>query len=330
MRNQAIAVAISVAGLIAVAISTPALAQNGSSAKKPPVKNAVKGQAQVAGLYAQFGTTYTLKNNFNFTLLSARYTLEPHDCYEGIMANTEQKVVVLDIAIKNTAKDDNGFNGEGFMTLVDDKGQLYEFSNSTLALKSMGPKFPNTNLKPGQGLGQPGLKDPLEMARAIPGNARIVKVIINVGRLGKDEQVMRYNIAGATKEEAGAPGDPRNVIAPLPDNVRDPADKSGAVALAEGKGKMGEYEPSGFYYLRLDAVAFTTDKFKEEEAPAGKRYVAATVTVKYLMHDANQSTIQDVKGGDFPLHSIKDFGRRAIQTVGLPQGKPRRRARSSL
>jgi hypothetical protein len=281
----------------------------------------VKGQGQVSGVYAQFGTTYTLKNNFNFTLLSARYTLDPLDCDCGIGAKTDEKVLVVDIALKNAAQGDNFFNNEGFMTLVDEKGQLYGVSPGALALKSLGKTSPNTNLKPGQGLGQTILKDPLEFGFVIPANARIVKIMVNVGRLGRDEQVMRYIIAGATKDEAGAPGHPLNIIAPLPDNVRDLADVSGAVALAVGKGKVGEYEPSGYYDLRLDNIAVSTDKLKGEDAPAGKKYVVATVTAKYLMEDGNAGTMFAVLGGDYPQYSMKDTDGELYKPVDYRKAK---------
>src|SRR5207253_752830 len=106
-------------------------------------------------------------------------------------------------------------------------------------------------LRPGQGLGQPELKDPLRVAFSIPMKARITKIMVNKARLGKNEEVLRYYVAGATKEEAGEPGDPKNVIAALPEGVKDPADKSGAVPLEEGKGSMGAYLTSGSFGLKL-------------------------------------------------------------------------------
>jgi hypothetical protein len=114
-----------------------------------------------------------------------------------------------------------------------------------------------TTHRPGQGIGQPELKDPVHIIFRIAGNARIVKIIVNIGRkfVRPDEQVVRYFIAGATKAEAGADGDPKNVIAPLSANVADPADKSGAIALDEGKGALGQELPSDLFRLKLNSAA---------------------------------------------------------------------------
>ena len=115
---------------------------------------------------------------------------------------------------------------------------------------------------------------------------------------------MRYYVAGATKEEAGEVGNPLNIIAPLPDNVRDTTDKSGAVALSEGIGKTGEYEPSRNFALKLEDVSVSTEKFKGQSAPTGKKFVVATLTAKLLIGDYGE--IGNVTGGDYPIHSITD------------------------
>jgi len=312
MRLPIVMAVVALAGVISSATSAGVQAQT--------APNTTKGQGQVSGLYASFGTTYTLKNNFNFSILKARYTLEPFATSEPISAKTEEKLIVIDLAIKNVAKDDNGFNPEGFMTLVDDKGQEYGTRSGAIALISKGRTQPNFNLKPGQGLGQAALHDPLQIAFVVPGKARIVKIMVNQGRLIKPtEQVLRYNIAGATKEEAGAAGDPLNIIAALPDNVRDPSDKSGAVALAVGIGKIGEYEPSGAYAIRLDSFAVSTDKFNNEAAPDGKKYVVATLTAKYL--DSQDGNVGYVEGGDFPLHSVTDSDGERYKPIGYRKAK---------
>src|SRR5579872_265504 len=299
VRVRTHSLAVVLLAVLAGANLGPALAQ-----KKPKTQPPTKGQAQLNGLNAQFGTIYTLQSKLNFEILNARYTLDPFPSYGHVSAQQDQKILVVGIAIKNAADTDNFLNEEGFMTAVDEKGQLYNFGSGALALASMGRKAPNTSLKPGQGLGQPALKDPLEMGVAIPIKARIVKLILNTGRLGSSDKVMRYYIAGATKEEAGEAGNPANVIAPLPPNVRDPADKSGAVGLAEGIGKIGEYGPSRDYGLRLESVAVSTDKFKGEDAPAGKKYVVATVTVKMLVDDTGD--MFSVEGANDSQYGITD------------------------
>ena len=51
-------------------------------------QNQVKGQGQLVGANGEFGVTYSLKTGFNFTLLSAKYSIEPFDCYGAVSAQT--------------------------------------------------------------------------------------------------------------------------------------------------------------------------------------------------------------------------------------------------
>jgi hypothetical protein len=273
-----------------------------AQATNPPTK----GQGQLVGGPAQFGVTYTLKGKLNFSVLAARYTLEPYSASEPLTAGTDEKLLVLDIAIKNANPNDASFNRDGFFTLVDSAGQQYPGGNP--ALESLGGKYPNFTLRPGQGLGQPALKDPLHMAWHIPATARIVKIMVNTGRLyvKPAEQVFRYYIAGATKAEAGADGNPKNIISPLTANVADPADKSGAVALPEGKGASGEWLPCGAFHLRLDSSASSTDAVTGDPPNDGTKYEVVTMTAKLVLKDRDDLTMGDVMGGDSPLYQLTD------------------------
>ncbi|HEX2999077.1 MAG TPA: hypothetical protein VHR86_02415 [Armatimonadota bacterium] len=266
--------------------------------------NETKGQDQLPGAIGQFVTVYSLQNGFNFAILSARYALEPFLGNVLIIAGTDEKLVVLDFAIKNNKKDDNWLNKEDLFTLVDEKGGLY--TNKAVGLSSKPNADPSLNLHPGQGLGQLEQHDALEAAFVVPARVRIVKIMVNQGRAGHpEEKVLRYYVAGATKAEAGQAGDPKNIITALPDAAKDPADKSGAVALDEGKGTLGVYMPSGAFAIRLDSLTYSTDTLLEGNAPEdGKQYAIAAVTVKSLTDEAK--TMFDVKGGDTPLYEITD------------------------
>jgi hypothetical protein len=276
----------------------------GTSAFGAPAKNEVKGQGQLEGFKCQFKTVYSLQHGFNFAILSGCYTIEPFISYDTPTAGTNEKLVVLDIAIKNAKPEDNWFPTDDLFTLVDDKGQLYPYKS--FALVSKGYDAPDLNLRPGQGLGQPEQKDPLRFAFVVPAKARIVKIMVNHGRVGKqNEKALRYYVAGATKAEAGEDGDPMNVIASLPEVVKDPSDHSGAVALDEGKGAPGVYLPSGCFYLRLDGFAYSTEPLLDGNPPEeGKRFAVATVTVKNI---ANKPvSMFEALGGDAPLYEISD------------------------
>ena len=270
---------------------------------KPSTPNQVKGQQQIAGANGQFGTVYSLKNGFNFAILSARYTLEPFIAYETVKAETEKKIFVFDFAVKNADPEDKFFSSDSLFTLVDDKGQLY--ASGALALQSKGKNEGSFTLRPGQGLGQPELKDPLQYAVLLPEKARIVKIMVNQGRKGRNEETLRYFIAGATQAEAGEKGDPKNVVAPLPTEARDPADSTGSTPLAEGKGTMGTYAPSGYFDLRLDSFSYSTDSLVDNAGPEeGNKFAVATVTVKSLVPIT--LSMFDVSGGDDPLYQITD------------------------
>lgn len=278
------------------------LAPSTSSAqKKPtiPTKPGTKGQGQMVGGDGQFGTVYSLKNGFNFAILSARYTVEAFSAYSPVTPTTDQKLLVLDFAIKNAKPADNFLDDGGLFTLVDSKGQLY--TSFSVALKSLGSKPYNGTLRPGQGLGQGELKDPFQAAFAVPGNARIVKIMVNQGRLNTADTVLRYYVAGATREEAGAAGDPKNVVAGLPENVRDPSGKDGAIALDEGKGTQGVDLPSGTFRLRIEGLAYSTDA-DLGELPEGKRFAVLTVVAKQVTDKDN--SFFELSGGDTPIYQV--------------------------
>lgn len=281
--------------------------------KKPPVKNQTKGQGQMVGANGQFGVIYSLSSHLNFAILSAKYTLEPFISYSQKKATAESKIFVLDIAVKNVQPTDN-YLGEPGITLVDSAGQLY--NDGEFSLKSLNGKEASFNLRPGQGLGQASLNDPLQIGFVIPNKARIVKIMLNKGRLGKNEEVFRYFVAGAMKEEAGELGDPKNIITSFPESAKDESDKSGAIPLAEGKGVLGEYAPSGAYHLRLDKFEYSTDKVGTGDLEEGKKYAVATVTAKYAQRA--EGSMFDVSGGDTPLHEAVDAdGERAKPSAFL-------------
>ncbi len=303
LRLLAIPLATGIAALPAAA-QKPRPKATHATAQKPKSSAAGQtvGHGQLAGGNGRFGTVYSLKSGFNFEILDARYTLEPYKAYETLIAGTDEKLLVADIAIKNASKGDNFFNTDSMFTLVDSKNQIYQ--GGSLGLQSAGSKGPETTLRPGQGLGQPDLKDPLTVAWKLPAKARIVKIMVNQTRVGTSEEVFRYYIAGATKAEAGAEGDPKNVIAPLPDNVRDPSDSSGAVALDEGKATVGTYVPSGYFAVKLNGFSYSTDPLNGNPPDEGKKYAIMNLTVQSLTD--KEVGMFDAQGGDSPLYELTD------------------------
>lgn len=259
-------------------------------------QNDVKGQAQLKGISGVFGTVYSLQNGFNLAVLKARYTVDPFNAYLGVNAQVDQKILVIDFSLKNARPEDNFFDSSSIFSVVDTKGQVYqEFG---IALESKGATEGSFNLRPGQGLGQPELKDALRVAFPIPGNVKIDKIMLNQGRLNTDEKVIRFPIVVENAKK-----DDRNVIAPLPDNVRA-ADPSGAITLPSGKLEKGAFVSSGPFALRIDEMTTSADPLEGNPPAEGNVFFVLKMTGKLLAgQDDNMFTIT---GGDDPLHSIED------------------------
>lgn len=280
-----------------------------------PAQNDVKGQKQLTGGLGQFGTTYTLKNGWNFTILSAKYTLDPFNSYGPVMADSDSKLVVIDFAIKNATPSDAFISIDGLFTLVDDKEQLYP--GGSMTLESQGNKESSFNLRPGQGIGQPALKDPLRVAFMIPSKAHIAKIMINQGRLNTNEEVFRYLLTAPPKT---ADSKEKTFLAPLPEPARDPADPFGCVALDVCKATMGAYVPSGPFFLRCDSLTSTSDPIFGGNPPDdGKKYWVATMSVKAGLQQ--ERGMFDVEGGDGPLYEIKDSDGETYKPLGFRKPK---------
>jgi hypothetical protein len=322
---QSMSKKLAVAAALGLVWALPVLGAPAKPAAKPapkpapkPADNTIKGQNQLAGANGQFGAVYSLKGDFNVSILGASYSIEPFVAYAGLQAGTDSKLFLVDLAIKNVSAMDNFFGAESFITLVDSTGQLYR--DGSIGLRSQGIKDFDFTLRPGQGRGQVDTNDPLQMAFLIPEKARIVKIMINKGRIGKDEEVVRYYLAGATKAEAGEAGDPKNVVKPLPQAVRDPSDPTGNTPIAIGKAKMDEFVTSGAFALRLDDFAYT-DKpvLPDQEIEEGHRLAVATITARALT--PREIFFVDFIGGDTPLIEITDADGEKVRPLAIVRAK---------
>jgi hypothetical protein len=250
--------------------------------KTKPSSNYTKGQSQLAGGNGEFGVVYSLQDFWNEEILSAKYTLEGFNGSSNLWPTGTEKMFVLNIAIKNAKSSNQWYNARGRYTLVDQTGKQY--TSSAAGLASAGEATFEPTLNPGQGLGQLALNDPVRVAFEIDANSKITKIVLNEGRLGHNEKVLRYFLKGATAVEDGGDGDPRNVVAPLPADVQDPSDPSGATALAIGNGG----KPGSGTLLQSNFFDFSVDSFGD--APAGttaggglpgnnKKFVQAFITI---------------------------------------------------
>jgi hypothetical protein len=286
-------------------------------AAKPAPKNEVKGQGQLAGASGQFGMVYSLQNGFNFAINAARYSVEPYNAFQPLFSRTDEKLFIVEFAVKNVQKEDRLFNPDLF-TAVDAAGNLYE--EESVGLTSRNAADPGFTLRPGQGAGQPEMKDPLRVAWRIPAKARIVKVMVNSGRVGKQEEVLRYYLAGATKEEAGEAGDPKNVVAALPEELRDPADATGGSPLAEAKGKPGVFFPTGYFTMRLDGFAFSSEALLGEGSPEeDKRFAVATVTARSQVDE--EQPMHQLTGSAATVFALTDADGETVRPVTYLKAK---------
>lgn len=257
--------------LLATILLLPAVA----SAQKPPAKPAakppatagVKGAGQLAGAALRFGDLFALDSGFTYQILSARYSVEPFDDYTHLLPGRNEKLLILQVAIKNNRRDADNFFDPANHTLqaIDSSNQNYD--SAAYRLRSKPGEGFSPNLKPGQGLGQAGA-DPVEIAFRMPLDTRIVKLILQRRREGTREEVVRFFLAGATEAEAGGKPDPKNVVAPLP-----------AWALPGATAAPGTSYPSGGFLFRFEGFA-SAEKLGEEEPEEGKRWVFARIAVK--------------------------------------------------
>lgn len=269
---------------IALLVLTPSIgiAQKSKTKSTPPPKqqpkkqpqNETKGQGQLVGGYVKFGETYSLSDGLNFQIIRAKYSMEPFACYSREYGHADQKLIILDISIKNAANYDNDHFPP--ISFLDAAGTKYD--GVMVGLVSNGIKEYYRVLKPGQGLGQPGLNDPLRIACLVPLESKITKIIVNEPRLNKNEEVFRYLMAGTDKE-----ADPANVIAPLPANIADASDPSGAKGMAAGKAKIGDTFTSYIFSYRVNGIKTTSDPLYEGAAPdEGKKFAIISITYKNI------------------------------------------------
>ena len=250
-------------------------------ATKPQPPVGIKGAGQLAGGVLRFGDLFAIKSGFTYQILSARYSLDPYECYGLDKLRKDEKFLILTVAIKNNRRDTDNFFGEHPIQAVDATGQNYESGHYLLKSKP-GESF-SPNLKPGQGVGQGGT-DSVEVAIKLPMGARVAKLILKEGREGTQEEVTRFFMAEATEAEAGGKPEPKNTIAPLP-----------AWAAKDAIIPQNQYVPTWSYQLQLTGFSSASKK-GDEEAPEGKKWVFAHITVKNPFH--TKQNLYELPGGD--------------------------------
>ncbi len=239
---------LKVATLAAIAsllISPASMAAKAKPKPKPkaPVKSKavvphiVLGTTQLKGEdNPQFGVTYTLgkSNPINITLRSAEYTVEPvrvgNDTY---IANTDEKLLILHMTYHNPQKSDRFVRWDSFrFTIVDPKDKNHDGLKDLGTDEKVSTSF-SMNMKPAQ-------RNEVFGVMKVPAEGEMPKLIIK----GSDDLVLRYDLHGKVKG--------------LPELYADPADKTGATALAKIAATPGTYYPVGMFNFKLNKVEYTS------------------------------------------------------------------------
>ena len=216
------------------------------------------------GVDGVFGQTYRLKSGFDYTVLSAEYSVTRVNAFDCTVPTADEKVVLLHVRIKNAAADDNYFDSSAHgWSAIDEDGHGHA-GGTDYGRTSTGKGMVQT-IKRGQGY------DDAFTSILVPSKGTVTKLVLGSGRANTDEQEIRFNI-----------GSGKNVIAALPEYATDPSDSTGSTALTDIDGKIGAFYPMGTFDVRFDKLEFSDGPVDGNNADAGKRFMIVTVTFRYL------------------------------------------------
>ncbi len=221
----------------------------GAAKKKPPApqKRVVQGTSQLKGDQGELGLTYTLgkESPINFTLKSCEYLAERKRIGADYYVPTaEEKLLVVHFTLQNPQPSERGVGWSVCsFTAVDATDTNREYPQN-IGVESTQEAL-SLDLKPAQKL------DAYTII-TVPARGEVPKLIVKA----QDQLVIRYDLRKKVKGLAAPFG--------------DPADKSGATALADVPAVVGTYCPVGMWDARLDSTSYTTGAIKEE-APEGAR-----------------------------------------------------------
>ncbi|MCE5198148.1 MAG: DUF4352 domain-containing protein [Armatimonadota bacterium] len=276
---------IAVLGTVGFCATTKKTATKKPAAKPKATSTAhyVQGTTQLKGEYADFGTTYTLgkESPLNITIKSAEYSVEPVKIGEMLYVPTaEEKLLVLHMVYHNPQPSEQYVRWDtlGF-TVVDPQSQNHD------GLKDLGMEKDklgcSMSMKPAQKIEVYGVM-------MVPAAAEMPKLIIK----SSDELVLRYNLKGKVK----------GLQAPF----ADPADKTGATALATINAQMGTYYPFGEFSVKIDSAEYSDKtQMADIELEEGQRFLVVQMGVKnvsagnqFLRWDSITSKVTDTDDTD--------------------------------
>lgn len=206
---------------------------------------------------AKIGTRYTLgkANPINITVDSIEYTAAPVVLGANlVLPKAEEKLMVVRYAIDNPSKRDLTVMWHtAKFTVVDKDDKNWQYVNNV----ARAPKGETgaTVIKPAQ-------KTSFYVVVIVPAKGELAKLIVE----SSDKQVLRYQLKGKVK--------------PIPAPIADPADKSGATALTDVPGKIGEFYPLGNYSVKLESAALGDAAINGKAPKANHRFLTIILTAR--------------------------------------------------
>ena len=222
----------------------------------------------MAGGVGLFGTTYTIANSggyiYNMTIKSAEYSIERFNLSpeSAIIPKADEKLLILHLAIQNPKKDDSYISGSAVSFSTVGLDDITRNTCSPLRRASAKAEL-NDTLKPGQ-----KFPEDILVALTVPAVGQVPKLILNMGRLGTSDSVIRFAL-----------GKGSNVVKPLPAPYADPTDTAGATALAVAPAKIGVSYATGHNDIDVTSIAYVPGPIGEQAAGDGNQFLVATMIV---------------------------------------------------
>jgi hypothetical protein len=225
--------------------------------------NTTKGTDELAGATGKFGQVYTVEDNgtlYNIAVTGAEFSVAPFsmNADNTQAVNVDQKLLVIHYRIKNPNKSDLYVTSWPLFQAVDaDNNTIQDSGYSRRDSEKKG--FEQT-LKPGQGI------DDISTYIVVPAQAAIPKLILNRKLANSNSKIIRYDLK-------------TNIVKPIPAPFADPADSSGATALASINATVGTAYTIGFGTLAVDSISLEPGPLGDNDAGDGKQFLVAKITI---------------------------------------------------
>lgn len=236
-------------GKVTIKNTTPAPGGGGAS-----------GTPQLPGENGQLGAIYTMCKGspLYFSLKSAEYTVEQVRIGDTTyMPKADEKLLVLHFTVQNPQKTEQLVRFDSLkFTAVDALNVNHEFCGDWGDAELHGSL--NITLKPAQ-------KIAAYTVIAVPAKGIVPKLMVQPP-IDNDGGVLRYDL--------------HDKVASLKEPIADPADATGATALATVTGKLNTAYPYYYFTASVEKFEYVTDKILDETLEDGERFLVVTLLTK--------------------------------------------------